>query len=579
MTVIIRGQDMKAKNDGKSTLIDESLRVLRSAFSGIALLGLPINLLMLTGPLFILQVYDRVLGSGSVPTLVVLAGMTIGLYVFYGLLEGIRARVLLRIGQRLDAQLSGASYECSVGLPIQLGAKAERLDPVRDLETVRQFLVGPGPAAIFDIPWMPIYLGVIFLFHPVLGVLATGGAIVICVLIGLNEMVSRKPAADANRQAVFRASLVEQGRRNAEAIAAMGMMATLRDIWGDFNETFLSSQRAAADRTSLFGTLIKSFRFMLQSAILGAGAWLAIKQEITPGVMIAASILTSRALSPVEQAVGQWRGFVAARQGFRRLREIVENAPAEPQRMELPIPVKNLSAENLVSGPVGNPVLQNVSFSLNAGDGLGVIGSSGAGKTTLARTLVGVYPVLRGAMRFDSADLFQWAPERQGKFIGYLPQDIQLFAGTVAQNIARFDREASSEAIIEAAGLADAHELITALPDGYDTKIGPSGNTLSGGQMQRIALARALYGSPFLVVLDEPNSNLDADGETALTRAIRALRAAGSIVVIIAHRPSALAAVDTLLFMKDGRAQAFGPKDQVLKKVLAPVPTPLVAVQ
>ena len=224
-------------------------------------------------------------------------------------------------------------------------------------------------------------------------------------------------------------------------------------------------------------------------------------------------------------------------------------------------------------------MLQNVSFTLNAGDGLGVIGSSGAGKTTLARTLVGVYPVLRGAMRFDSADLFQWAPERQGKFIGYLPQDIQLFAGTVAQNIARFDREASSEAIIEAAGLADAHELITALPDGYDTKIGPSGNTLSGGQMQRIALARALYGSPFLVVLDEPNSNLDADGEAALTRAIRALRAAGSIVVIIAHRPSALAAVDTLLFMKGGRAQAFGPKDQVLKKVLAPVPTPLVAVQ
>ncbi|MCP4315714.1 MAG: type I secretion system permease/ATPase, partial [Hyphomicrobiales bacterium] len=426
--------------------------------------------------------------------------------------------------------------------------------------------------------WMPVYLGIIYVFHPILGLVATGGAVVICVLIGLNEIVSRKPAAEANQHALQRASLVEQGRRNAEAVTAMGMMATLKDRWGTFNDTFLEKQRRAADTTNFFATMIKSFRFMLQSGILGIGAWLAIKQEVTPGVMIAASIMTSRALAPVEQAVGQWRAFVGARQGFRRLREVIENRPAEPNRMELPIPSKTLSVENIVSGPVGHPVLQNVGFKLKAGDGLGVIGPTGAGKTTLARTLVGVYPALRGSLRLDGADLFQWAPERQGAFIGYLPQDIQLFAGTVAQNIARFATEPVADDIIKAAELADAHALITGLSDGYDTEIGAGGNTLSGGQMQRIALARALYGSPFLVVLDEPNSNLDSDGETALTSAINAMRVAGSIVIVIAHRPSALANIDQVLYLRDGRVQAFGPKEDVLKKALAGTAKPVHAV-
>lgn len=561
-----------------NSIIAQSLAALRSAFFGIGILSLPINLLMLTGPLFMLQVYDRVLASGSAPTLVVLAGLVGGLYIFYGLLEGIRSRVLLRIGQRLDAQLSGTSFACSVSLPILIGRRAEKLDPVRDLESVRQFLSGPGPAAIFDIPWMPVYLGIIFVFHPILGLVATGGALVICVLIGLNEWVSRKPSAEASLQSVQRAALVEQGRRNAEAITAMGMLATLKQRWDSFNGGFLAKQRRAADRTNAFGTIIKTFRFMLQSAVLGIGAWLAIAQEITPGVMIAASILTSRALAPIEQAVGQWRGFIAARQGFRRLRDVVENRPQEPERMELPVPSKALRVENLVSGPADHPVLQNVGFSLKAGDGLGIIGPSGAGKTTLARTLVGVYPVLRGSVRLDDADLYQWAPERRGAFIGYLPQDIQLFAGTVAQNIARFDDAAEAGDIIKAAKLGDAHELVTSLPDGYDTEIGAGGNTLSGGQMQRIALARALYGNPFLVVLDEPNSNLDSDGDAALTKAIEALRAAGSIVIVVAHRPSALAAVDTVLFMRDGRAQAFGPKDEVLKQVLAKSAVPVCAV-
>jgi len=519
-----------------------------------------------------LQVYDRVLASGSVPTLLVLAGLTAGLYTFYGLLEWIRARILLRIGQRLDAQLSATTYECSVLMPLLIGNKADRVDPVRDLESVRQFLSGPGPAAIFDIPWMPVYMAVIFLFHPVLGFTATGGALLIVFLIALNEFISRKPASEASQSAIHRSSLVEQGRRNAEAIRSMGMMLTFKNRWEQFNDEHLLKQRSAADSSGIFGTAIKTCRFMLQLAMLGAGAWLAILQEITPGMMIAGSIIMSRALSPVEQAVGQWRGFITARQGFKRLREIVDKQPPETERMELPLPSQSLEVDGLVSGPVGKPVLKNLAFTLKAGDGLGVIGPSAAGKTCLARTLVGIYPVTRGAVRLDGAELFQWAPERYGAFIGYLPQDVQLFAGTIAENIARFQPGAEAENIIKAARLADAHGLITGLPEGYDTQIGAGGNTLSGGQMQRIGLARALYGNPFLIVLDEPNSNLDADGETALTGAINQLREAGSIVVVIAHRPSALAGLNSVLVLNEGAVQAFGPKEEVLKKVLASSP-------
>lgn len=552
--------------------ISDALRSLRSAFAGIALISLPINLLMLTGPLFMLQIYDRVLASGSVPTLIVLGGLAAGLYVFYGLLEGIRSRVLLRIGQRLDAKLSNHAYENAIDLPFRRGSGVQRSDPVRDLETVRQFLSGAGPSAICDLPWMPIYLSVIFLFHPLLGFIAVAGAVIMCILIGLNEWTSRQPTAEANRFSVQRNAMVESGRRNSEAIAAMGMLESLKSHWSTFNRSYLEKHRTAADRSNLFSTAIKTSRFMLQSAILGVGAWLAIGQAITPGVMIAAAILTTRALSPVEQAVSNWRGFVAARQGLARLREAVEQRPADPERMELPLPGKSLAVQNLFAGPYGKPLLQGISFTLAAGDGLGVIGSSGAGKTALARALVGVFPVLRGSLRADGADLSQWAPARRGRFIGYLPQDIQLFSGTVAQNIARFEPEVEPEAVLNAAKLADAHELITTLPEGYDTDIGPDGVLLSGGQMQRIALARALYGSPFLVVLDEPNSNLDAEGEAALTKAIRTMRESGSIVIVIAHRPSALASVDTLLFMRDGRAHAFGPKDDVLKQVVVPVP-------
>ncbi|KZM51759.1 type I secretion system permease/ATPase [Labrenzia sp. OB1] len=554
--------------------VSMAFQPIRTAFWGVAIVSFVINILMLTGPVFMLQVYDRVLASGSVPTLVAIGLLAIVLYVFYGFLEGIRARILSRLGQRLDARLSGLAYKMSNSLPVRLGRKASGLRPVQDLDTVRQFLSGPGPAAIFDLPWLPLYLGIVFLFHPLLGVVALGGAVVISVLIGLNEMMSRRPSEEAAGHSGKRASLVEIGQRNSEAVMAMGMQSSLTSRWDAHNSEYLSTQRTAADRTGLFGTAIKTIRFVLQSTILGVGAWLAIKQEITPGVMIAASIMTSRALAPVEQAVAQWRGFVASRQALRRLREVLQIDEAETDKMDLPLPANRVAVEQVFCGPFGEatPFVQNVSLELQSGDGLGIIGPSGSGKSTFARSLVGVTPPLKGVIRYDGAELEQWPADKRGEFIGYLPQDLQLFDGTIAENIARFRSDASSEKIIEAAGLADVHDLIVALPEGYNTVIGRSGRLLSAGQRQRVALARALYGNPFLVVLDEPNSNLDAEGEGALTNAIRAMRDKGSIVVVIAHRPSAIATVDKILCLKEGKMAGFGPKEEILKQVVQPVP-------
>lgn len=553
--------------------VSKAFRPIRSAFWGVAIVSFVINILMLTGPVFMLQVYDRVLASGSVPTLVVIAILAMVLYLFYGLLEGVRGRILARLGQRADARLSGLVFKISNALPIRLGKQAARLRPVQDLDTVRQFLSGPGPAAIFDVPWLPLYLGIVFLFHPLLGAVALGGAFLICILIGLNEIMSRGPSEEAAGHAGRRASMVEIGQRNSEAVASMGMQEALGSRWDTQNSDYLATQRKASDRTGLYGTIIKTIRFVLQSAILGVGAWLATQQEITPGVMIAASIMTSRALAPIEQAVGQWRGFIASRQALKRLRDVLQVADGGPDKMDLPLPEKTLTVEGLFCGPFGEamPYVQNVSLQVSAGDGLGVIGPSGSGKSTFARALVGVVPALKGVVRFDGAELGQWRTERRGEFIGYLPQDLQLFDGTIAENISRFRGDAAPEAIIEAAKLADVHDLIVALPDGYNTVIGRAGRALSAGQKQRIALARAIYGNPFLVVLDEPNSNLDATGEAALTNAIKAMRERGSIVVVIAHRPSAIATVDKILCLKEGKMAGFGPKEEVLKQVVQPV--------
>ncbi|MTI06209.1 type I secretion system permease/ATPase [Roseibium denhamense] len=559
--------------DGQQNPVTRAFSPVRTAFWGVAVVSFVINILMLTGPVFMLQVYDRVLASGSVPTLVVIGILAAVLYLFYGVLEGVRSRILSRLGQRVDARLSGLVYSVSNSLPTKLGKQAARLRPVQDLDTVRQFLSGPGPAAIFDVPWLPLYLGIVFLFHPLLGLVGAGGALIICALIGLNEWLSRSPAEDAAGYAGRRAAEVENGQRNSEAVTAMGMQSALVAKWDAQNGDYLATQRRASDLTGLFGTIIKTIRFVLQSAILGVGAWLAIQQEITPGVMIAASIMTSRALAPIEQAVAQWRGFVASRQSLRRLRDVLQVADTETDKMDLPLPANTITVEQVFCGPFGEsmPYVQNVTMEVFAGDGVGIIGPSGSGKSTFARALVGAVPALKGVIRYDGAELGQWPAEKRGEFIGYLPQDLQLFDGTIAENIARFRADASSEKIIEAAKLANVHDLIVALPDGYNTVIGRSGRALSAGQRQRVALARALYGNPFLIVLDEPNSNLDAEGEAALTGAIKQMRERGSIVVVIAHRPSAIATVDKILCLKEGKMAGFGPKDDVLKQVVQPV--------
>ncbi|KZL16362.1 type I secretion system permease/ATPase [Pseudovibrio sp. Ad26] len=557
------------------SVITNAFRSLRSALLGIGGVSMLLNILMLTGPLFMLQVYDRVLASGSVPTLVVLATLVGVLFIFYGILETLRSRVLSRLGQRVDAQLSGVSYEISTSLPLILGPKGAKMRPVQDLDQVRSFLSGPGPAAIFDLPWMPLYFGIVYLFHPYLGMLAIGGALVICALVGVNEFTSRKPSSEAASETNRRSAIVEASRSNAEVIQAMGMMETMKNRWHKGNDAYLVKQRKAGDRAAFFATAVKTFRFILQSAMLGMGAWLVIQQEVTSGVMIASSIMSSRALAPVEQAVSQWKGFLAARQGLARLRKVIENKDDTGQVMELPLPHQKIDLDGVACGPVGirQPIVQGISFTLAAGEGLGVIGKSGSGKSTLSRSIVGITNALTGSIRFDGSELDQWTSERIGEFVGFLPQDIQLFDGTVAENISRFKEDVNPDDVIEAAKIASIHEFITGLPDGYNTIIGSGGYALSGGQRQRIALARAMYGEPFLIVLDEPNSNLDSEGEACLTHAIKLMRGRGKIVIVIAHRPSAIAAVNKVLVLNDGRQAAFGPRDEVMKQLVTPVQT------
>lgn len=556
------------------SLIQKSFKSLTPTYIGVGVLSLIINLLMLTGPLYMLQIYDRVLASGSVPTLMVISVFALGMFAFYGVLDGLRQRILARIGSWLDSKLSGAVFDLSTSLPLALGPEASKIRPLNDLDTIRNFMSGPGPSAMFDIPWLPVYLGIVYLFHPVLGNVALAGVIIIFVLILLKEYVSSKPAKELALASGERQRLIEHGRTNAEAIQAMGMMHALKSRWEDKNGEFLGASQNSSDSGSSFGAFVKTIRMVLQSAMLGIGAYYAILQEISPGVMIAASIMTTRAFAPVEQAIGQWPLFVGSRQARQRLTDLLSMRQANDDVMDLPVPSEKLVVSKLACGPAGlkKVVVQNISFELFAGDGLGIIGPSGSGKSTLARALVGVTGTARGSVRFDGSKLDQWAMSRWGEIIGYLPQDIQLFDGTVSENISRFSLDADAEKIREAASLANVHDLIAALPDGYNTVIGKSGFAMSAGQQQRLALARAIYNKPFLVVLDEPNSNLDADGEQALTNAIVELRKAGSIVIVIAHRPSAIAAVDKILMVDKGVAKAFGPKAEILAQVVAPVP-------
>lgn len=542
---------------------------LRRAIGGIAGISAVINLLTLTAPLFMLQVYDRVLPSRSIPTLiglVVLAGI---LYGFQAVLEVVRSRALLRVGEGLDQGLSREVHAAVVGSRGRDAGGRGGLQMQRDLDNLRNFLGGQGPAAFLDLPWLPVYLAFCFLLHPWIGVTALLGAVVLVALTLLTAVLTAGPARETVRTGHDRQAALEAARRNAESVRAMGFEHHLERRWQDLNAAYLDLNRRTGDISGLIGGVSRSLRMMLQSGILAVGAWLVIEQEATAGVMIASSIMMGRALSPVDKAIGSWKGLAVARQGWARLKLALADRPAPARSLSLPPPCRSLDLAALAVAPPGRrrPLIRDVTLSLPAGSALGVIGPSGSGKSTLARALTGTWPVVAGSLRLDGAKLDQWRPEELGACIGYLPQGVELFDGTVAENIARFDPDARSEDVIAAARAADVHELILRLEQGYETRLGEGGQALSGGQSQRIGLARALYGDPFLVILDEPNANLDAEGEAAVARAVEGIRRRGGIAVVIVHRPSAIAATDHVLMMNNGRAKAFGPRDEVLGKV------------
>lgn len=545
------------------------------AFIGVGLFSAVINALVLTGSLYMLQVYDRVLPSRSVPTLIGITVLLVLLYAAYGALDFARVRILTRIGVGIDRQLRARVMQAVLFLPVRARQGSDALQPVRDLDQIRTFLSGLGPTALFDMPWLPVYVALIYFLHPVLGMFAIGAALLLVGLTVATEMKTKAPSREAAKSNSKRHAFSDAARRNAEVVRAMGLDHRAIDRWDALNEKYLADQIAVSDASNGIGTSSKVLRLLLQSGILGLGAYLAINGELSPGALIAGSIILSRALAPIEIAIAHWKGFVGMRQSIGRLDALLRALPDDSVTIELPRPTEALTVNELFVAPPGEnlPTIAGVSFRLAAGEGLGVIGPSAAGKSTLVRALVGVWaPLPRGgSVRLDESTLDQWSPHAIGRDIGYLPQDVELFDGSIAENIARLDPHPPSEAVIAAAKLAGIHEMIAHLPDGYHTNVGESGVKLSAGQRQRVGLARALYGDPFLVVLDEPNSNLDAQGDAALTEAILSVRQRGGIVVVVAHRPSALAGLDKVLALSKGKMQAFGPRDEVLKSVLRPV--------
>jgi ATP-binding cassette subfamily C protein len=552
----------------KSDELRQVFKACRGYFVTAALFSLAINLLYLAAPLYMLQVYDRVISSGSEATLVML---TVALLMAFAALAGldtVRARVLTRAGVRLDKMMAGRVVSATVD---KFGGLAFGSQLLRDFDTFRQFITGSGIHAIFDLPWAPIYIGVIFLLHPILGFFALGSAILLILMALVNEWLVRAPSTEAGAAASKNYGFTEMSLRNAEVIQAMGMVGGLLQRWGRDRAAMIERQVSASDRAATMQSVIKFLRMAMQSVILGVGAYLVINRMTTAGAMFAASILLGRALQPVEQTVGQWRSLVSARSAFFRVRDLLLASPPTERSLVLPRPKGRLSVESLHYMVPGNSklLLRNVSFRLEAGDALGIIGASGAGKSTLARLIVGVLRPTGGVVRLDGADVSTWPRESVGRYIGYLPQDIELFADTVAANIGRFRAGADAE-VIRAARMAGVHDMILQLPNGYETQVGEGGAALSGGYRQRIALARAVFDKPALVVLDEPSSNLDTEGDQALTECIVQLKQQGTTVVIISHRPATLATVDKILILRDGAVDMFGDRAEIISKLNPP---------
>lgn len=552
----------------------EALTSMRNAFLTVGVFSGFVNLLMLAPSLYMLQVYDRVLISRNETTLWVLTGLVLGIYIFSAALEAIRSWVLVRVGARLDGKLNERVFTASFERNL-LKPGSNTSQPIHDLGSVRQTLTGSGLLALFDVPWLPLYLVVIFLFSVPLGLFALAGAIVIGILAVVNERVSKSKLDEAQKYNIQATTVMNNNLRNAEVIEAMGMLPSLRKRWYDIHVKTLQHQAAASDQAAVLSGLTKFVRVTMQSMVLGLGALLVLDNQMTAGMMIAASVLVSRALAPVEMLVGNWKQIVSGRAAYKRLTEILEAHPPRQTGMSLPRPTGAVKLDTVTAIVPGtrNQVLKGVSLVVQPGELVAVIGPSASGKSSLARLLVGVWPAATGSVRLDGADVYTWNKDELGPHIGYLPQDIELFDGTVAENIARFG-EVDSEQVIEAARKAGMHEIILRLPKGYDTPLGAAGGVLSGGQRQRVALARALYGDPSLLVLDEPNSNLDDQGERALAETLKELKAQGRTVFLVTHRLSSLAVVDKILVLNEGTVAAFGPRDQILAAMQGKQPMP-----
>ncbi|MGO2133287.1 MAG: type I secretion system permease/ATPase [Halomonas sp.] len=547
-----------------ATDLQLALKACRSSFISVGFFSMFINLLMLVPPMYMLQVYDRVLSTQSEETLLMLTLLVIFLFLVMGGLELVRSRILVRVGNRLDTMINQRLYSAMFRRSL-ISQDGQSAQPLSDLTSLRQFLTGNSLFAFFDAPWVPIYIGVMFLFHAWLGVFAIAAGIILIVLAITNEKSTHKLLSEANGEHIQAQNLANSNLRNAEVLHAMGMLPGIMGRWSKRHHEFLSKQSRASDRAGALTNASKVFRMMAQSLILGLAALLVLKGELTGGMVIAGSILMGRALAPIDQMIGGWKGFVNARGAYKRLNVLLNQIPGEQQRMSLPRPEGYLSVENIAAAPPGSRIItiRGITFEVDKGEHVGIIGPSAAGKSTLARVLLGIWPSQVGDVRLDGGDINQYNRDELGPHIGYLPQDIELFDGTISENIARFG-DVDAEKVVQAAKKAGVHEMILELPNGYDTVISAGSGSLSGGQRQRIGLARALYDNPVLIVLDEPNANLDDAGERALAQAIAQVKAEGATLFVISHRQSVLKHMDKLLVMKDGQINMFGPRDQVL---------------
>lgn len=557
-------------DDSGSSPVAKAVDSMRSPILVVGAFSAVVNLLMLAGSLYMLQVYDRVLTGKSVATLIGLTLLLLVTLAFQGYLDSLRAKLMTRVAGRFDEELSEQVFRASLRMPL-MGARPDMAaQPMRDLDQVRSFMASPGPFAVFDLPWMPFFVFCTFLLHPTIGLLVLAGAAAIVGLTLFGEMSSKSVGARMIRSGVKRQDFADSARRNTETLSAMGMVRTFHQRFTALNREHVNDTIRSVDATGSIGAFVKTFRIFLQSAVLGLGAYLAMRGEMSAGAMIAASIIASRSLAPVETAVAYWRQFALARQSAQRLDELMKRVPAETKRTPLPAPHQSLHLHEVTIGPPGTsaPVLTNVNLAVLAGQALCIVGASASGKSTLARAIVGNWRPQRGEVRVDGADLAHWDPHQIGSQIGYLPQDVELFEGTLGENISRFDPAATPESIHEAAKAAGVYEMILRI-GGFDKHVGEGGVSLSGGQRQLVGLARALYNNPFLVVLDEPNSNLDQSGDGALISAILGVRARGGICVVITHRSNCFQAVDLIAVLGEGRVKVFGPRDAVLRQFLS----------